>query len=120
MTVHKRQIAEQAMGQLTMVAKSYLPLTNQICGVMTQACPMQEEKAISRCDTCKALVKELEYDYTMLGSRSKALTPKKRVWTVLRSVESLSSSQHNVTARNTHGSVLVDALACMEGDLSAR
>lgn len=86
MTVHKRQIAEQAMGQLTMVAKSYLPLTNQICGVMTQACPMQEEKAISRCDTCKALVKELEYDYTMLGSRSKALTPKKRVWTVLHSV----------------------------------
>lgn len=83
MTVHKRRIAEQAMKHLNDVTKSWLPFTNQVCGLMAGACPVRPEETTSACDTCKALVQEAGFDLAAQGASLRAKPAEKRAWAVL-------------------------------------
>ena len=78
MTVYKRNIAEQAMKHLNDVRRSWAPFTNQVCGVMTGTCPERAEGRVTKCETCKALVEEAEFDLSTEGPADKALPAERR------------------------------------------
>ncbi|QDZ22195.1 peptidylprolyl isomerase [Chloropicon primus] len=123
MTVHKRTIAEQAMRHLNDMTKSWLPFSNQVCGLMTQSCPLRGEEKVSTCDTCKALIEEIEFDLATQGPSLKVLPIEKRAWGILTDMCGKTKYSHSNPHKASevcedlledHGKALVSLIAVKE------
>lgn len=129
MTVHKRNIVEKAMRYLSDLHQSWASFSNDVCGVMTKSCPLlkkeeesEEEAAASasECDTCKVLVREVEYLLSMHGPKMLAKPIEKRVWSILVDLCSTTKYSHFNPYKagdlcedmvEEHGKVLVQLIA---------